>query len=107
MTAKLERLVEAGIQLVPAEGVSTHFVFLRGEFVALVERKGDGFGGIGAPGLLTGHGIAMLVWRGGKAYFVTKGHEQEAGADQVEALRSFSADLSYALGGADFSLPAP
>ena len=97
MTGKLIRLVEAGIQLVPVDGVSSHFIFERDGFVALVERKDDDFGGIGAPGLLTDDGIAMLVWRGEKAFFVVKGHEQEATAAEVGALRKFSSDLTRAL----------
>ncbi len=97
MTGKLIRLVEAGIQLLPVESVSSHFVLERDGFVALVERKGDQFGGIGAPGLLTDHGIAMLIWRGEKAFFVAKGHQREATAAQVDNLRKFSADLTRAL----------
>ena len=97
MTGQLSRLVEAGIQLLPVDGVTSHFVFERDGFVALVERKGEAFGGIGTPGLLTEHGIAMLIWRGGKAFFVAKGHEQAAADAQVEAIRKFSADLTRAL----------
>ena len=98
MTTTIERLAEAGIQLLPAVELSTHYVFERDGFVALVERKGEGFGGIGAPGLLTDHGVAMLIWRGERAFFVSKGHEREASSVEVGALRSFGADLARALG---------
>ena len=66
-------------------------------FVALVERTVDGFGGVGSAGILTGNGFAALVRRGEESYFVAKNFEQEAGPEQVEALRSFSADLRDAL----------
>jgi hypothetical protein len=97
VTEKLERLSAAGIQLLPTVEITTHYVFEREGFVALVERTADGFGGVGSAGILTGNGFAALVRRGGKAYFVAKNFEQEAGPEQVEALRSFSADLRDAL----------
>ena len=60
MTEVLERLVAAGIQLLPAVEITTHYVFERDGFVALVERTPEGFGGIGSPGLLTGTGFARV-----------------------------------------------
>ena len=65
--------------------------------MSLVERTAAGLGGIGAPGLLTERGVAMLVWRGEQAFFVVKDWEQEAVPAQVEALRRFAADLEEAL----------
>ena len=98
MTEKLERLVAAGIELVPAPGITTHFIFQRDGFAALVERRGDGFGSIGAAGLLTEQaGLAPLVWRGEDAYFVGRGFEQPATSEEAMRLRSFSQDLSGAL----------
>jgi hypothetical protein len=97
VTAKLERLAAAGIQLLPALEITTHYVFERDGFVALVERRDDGFGGIGSAGLLTGAGFAVLLERGGRAYFVAKNFELEARPEQVEALRRFSSDLREAL----------
>ena len=94
----LERLVAAGIELLPAPDVSTHFIFTRDGFVALVERRGDAFGGIGGAGLLVTQGLAPLVWRGSKAFFVARGFEQEATGEQVEKLKRFSEDLKLALG---------
>jgi len=47
--------------------------------------------------LITEAGLSMLMWRGEKAFFVAKQHEQEATAEQVEALRRFSSDLERAL----------
>lgn len=71
----------------------------RDGFVALVERKADGFGNVGAPRLLGGpSGFAALVWRGGAPWFVARGFEQPATAEQVSAIRSFATDLDYALG---------
>jgi len=98
MTEKLERLVAAGIQLLPVVEIPTHFVFERDGFVALVERKGDGFGGIGSAGRLTEKGIAPLVMRGNDAFFVAKGFEQVASAEDVDGIRRFQADLKFALG---------
>jgi hypothetical protein len=94
---KLERIAAAGIQLLPAMEITTHYVFERDGFVALVERTTDGFGGVGSPGILTGNGFAALVRRGKRSYFIAKNFEQEARPEQVEALRRFSADLKSAL----------
>ncbi len=97
---KLEKLAAAGIELIPAAQISTHFIFQRDGFVALVERRGDGFGGVGSSGLLTENGgLAPLVWRGGAAFFVGKGFEQPATAEQVTQLRAFAADLADAIEG--------
>ncbi len=97
MTDKLEKLVAAGIQLLPAVEISTHFVFERDGFVALVERRADGFGGIGSAGMLTEKGIAPLVRRGEECFFIAKGFEQRAEAAEVEKIRSFQSDLQNAL----------
>jgi hypothetical protein len=98
MTEILERLAAANIQLLPLTELPKHFVFGRDGFIALVERRGDGFGPIGSAGILLEQGYAALVHRGGKAYFVCKGFEQPAEAEQVERLRLFSSDLRVALG---------
>jgi len=94
---RLERLAAAGIQLLPAVEITTHYVFERDGCVALVERSGDGFGGVGSAGILTGKGFAALIRRGERSYFVAKNFEQEARPEQVESLRRFSADLKAAL----------
>jgi hypothetical protein len=93
---KLERLVAAGINLVPAD-LKKHFILERDGFVALVERQGDSFGHIGAAGLLTEQGMAPLVWRNEKAFFVARAFEREATAGQVALLRQFQSDLEAAL----------
>ena len=98
MIDKLEKLAAAGIQLIPASELTTHFVFERDGFVSLVERTRDNrFGSIGAPGILTDRGLAVLLWRGEEAWFVRKGLEQRASEEQVQKLRAFSKDLSEAL----------
>lgn len=97
MTEKLERLVAAGIQLLPTVEITTHYVFERDGFVALVERRAEGFGGIGSAGRLTEKGIAPLVLRGTASFFVAKGFEQPATAEEVDRIRRFQADLKYAL----------
>lgn len=97
MIEKFEKLVAAGIELVPAPEVTTHFIFRRELFAALVERRGDGFGEIGSAGLLTDRGLAPLVRRGDRSFFVLKSFEQEASASEASALRDFSRDLAQAL----------
>jgi len=97
VTEILEKLAGAGIQLLPASEITTHYVFERDGFVALVERSPNGFGGVGSAGILTGSGFAALIQRGGRSYFVAKNFEQEAPLERVEALRRFSSDLKAAL----------
>ncbi len=92
----LERLAVAGIQILPAIEIATHYVFERDGFVALVERTPDGFGGIGSAGILTGNGFAALIRRGNRSYFVAKNFEQEATLEQVASLKRFSSDLKAA-----------
>jgi hypothetical protein len=98
MTEILERLVAAGIELLPAPEVTTHFIFTRDGFVALVERRGAAFGGIGSAGLLAERGLAPLVQRGSQSFFVGRGFEQEATPEQIGKLKQFSSDLKLALG---------
>jgi hypothetical protein len=93
---RLEKLAAAGIQIIPA-GVTSHYILERDGFVAFVERKGDDFGNIGAPGLMTEKGFAALIWRGGQGFFVAHGFEQAATDEQVEKIRSFSGDLERSL----------
>lgn len=102
LIVRLEKLVAAGIRIIPAE-VTSHFILERDGFVAFVERRqgvsGDDFGNIGAPGLMTDQGYAALIWRGELAYFAGKGFEHPASTEQVEKLRAFASDLKGALGG--------
>ncbi len=97
--AILQRLVGAGIELLPTLELTTHFIFARGGFIALVERRAGGFGNVGAPGILCENGMAQLVWRGEFAYFVAKSFERVAEAEEIEALRRFGADLKKSLSG--------
>lgn len=94
--AILERLAAAGINLLPVD-LDKHFLFERDGFVALVEKRGDGFGSIGAAGLVTETGLAPLVWRGNIAAFVSKSGEQAATDEQVEILRRFQSALGEAI----------
>lgn len=93
----LRRLAAANIELLPAAELTTHFVFTRDGFISLVERKPDGFGGIGAAGLLCDQGMAQLVWRGATPWFVTRSFEREATDAEVDLLRSFATDLKNCL----------
>ncbi len=90
------RLAALGIQLLADTG--RHFLFTRDNFVVLVERTPAGFGSVGSTGVFLAGGLAYLVWREGRAFFVGKGREQPALAEEVEALRRFSADIAAALG---------
>ena len=94
---KLERLQGAGIELVPFNAMINHYLLARGGFVALVEKVPEGFGKIGAPGIMTEKGFACLIWRERQAFFVAKGFDQQATIEQIEGLRVFSADLNQAL----------
>ena len=94
---QLERLAAAGIDILPALDLPTHFVFHRGGFAARVERTAGGFGGVGSAGLLTGRGLAALVWRAGRAVFLLKDFERPASDQEVADLRSFARDLEQAL----------
>ena len=96
MTAQLESLASVGIQIVPS-GSASHILVERGGFVALVEHRNESLRNPGAPGLMTERGFAVLVWRGGQAFFVGKGFEQPASELQVAALRAFAADLEKAV----------
>lgn len=97
MTEALEKLAAANIQLLPATEITTHFVFEREGFVALVERRGESFGEIGSAGLLSEKGLAPLVWRAEAPWFIARGWEQPATQDEVERLRLFQSDLKAAL----------
>ena len=91
-----DRLARAGIQILPVE-LRKHVILERDGFVAVVEQTDSGFGSAGSAGLMTEHGLAPLVWRGGRAFFVAKGFETEATAEQIETLRRFQTDLTAAL----------
>jgi hypothetical protein len=96
VTEIFEKLVAAGIQIIPAE-ITSHFILERDGFVAFVERREDGFGNIGAAGLMTERGFGALIWRSDQAFFVGKGFEQPASPEQVELIRTFATDLANAL----------
>lgn len=103
LEAILERLAAAQFELIPV-ALSKHYVFGRGGYAALVEKTETapgtaGFGQVGAGGLVTERGLAMLVWRGPEAFFVLHEFEQRATAEQVDDLRRFQHDLRAALGG--------
>jgi hypothetical protein len=51
----------------------------------------------GSTGMMTGQGVAYLVWRDGRPYLAAKGGETPATPEQVETIRKFSQDLNDAL----------
>jgi hypothetical protein len=97
LLAKLERLAQARIELVPVPGLERYFVLARDGFASLVERTPAGFGRAGAAGRVDEGGFAALVWRAGVGYFISKQREERATEEEVERLRQFSADLEVAL----------
>jgi len=96
VSTRIESLTAAGFQIVPAD-IASHFLVERDGFVAFIERRGGDFGNIGAPGLMTERGFAALVWRTDQAFFVGKGFEQPATAEQVQKLRDFARELEQAI----------
>lgn len=88
MNTRLESLAAAGFQVVPAD-ITSHFIVERDGFVAFIERRENNFGNIGSPGCMTQRGFAALVWRGEQAFFVGKGFEQPATAEEIQRLRTF------------------
>ena len=94
---QLQKIAAAGIEILPVAEMPNHFVFTRDGMAVLVERRGDGFGGVGSPGRITERGFEPLMSGGGREAFVFKGHEDSATAEQAEAARSLMADLKSAL----------
>lgn len=93
VVSQLEKIAAARIQLLHAPPLETHFAFERGGFIILVERRGDGFGGIGAPGLLTEAGFAPLL----NGRFVAKEYQRAATPEELASMRAFLEDLKAAL----------
>jgi hypothetical protein len=93
---QLERMTAAGIQMISVED-PRHFMLERDGFLLLVQRKETGFGNIGAAGLVTEKGLAVLTWQDGEGFFVAKGLRQKASSGQVEALRRFEHDVHLAI----------
>jgi hypothetical protein len=96
VTAQLEALAAAGIRIVPSD-LTSHIIVEREGFVAFIERREKSLGNVGAPGLATDQGFAVLVWRGAQAFFIARGFEQPASGEQVQSLRAFARDLEQAM----------
>ncbi len=90
-----ERLASLNIQIA-AEGPK-HFVFVRENCVALVERAGTGYGSVGSTGMMTESGLVYLLWHGRHPVLAGKSGERPAEAAEVESIRRFSEDLKSAL----------
>jgi 5-keto 4-deoxyuronate isomerase len=98
MQEHLDRLAALGI--VPVDAIQlAHFVVVsRHPFAALLEHRDGRFVRIGTAGILSEHGLAMLLWRGEEPRFVAHGgYERVALPEEVEAMRQFSADLRSVL----------
>jgi hypothetical protein len=95
---QLEQLAELGIGLIPAAGVSSHFLFERGGYVVVVERRESGFGRVGSPGkLVEGHGFAALVRSGSGEWFVAKDGRWPASPEEAEGARQLFTQLKAIL----------
>jgi hypothetical protein len=90
-----QRLASFHIQIA-AEGPK-HFVFVRENCVALVERTDAGYGSIGSTGVMTESGLAYLIWRDRRPLLAGKSGERPAETAEVAAIRRFSDDLKTAL----------
>jgi hypothetical protein len=88
-------LGSSGIQLLSE--TPAYCIFARDNCIALVERTPSGYGSAGSTGIMTEHGLAYLVWRGGQASLAGKGFEVAATEEQVAAMCRFSEDLKAAL----------
>lgn len=97
LLARFERLAAAGISLLPTAEIPNYFVFTRDDIAVLVERRGDGFGGIGSPGRITERGFEPLIHSSGGAHFVFKAERSPATAAAIVAARFLLADLKSAL----------
>lgn len=97
LLSRLETIAAAGIRILPVPQIPGHFVFERDECVVLVERRENGFGGIGSPGLLTVNGFEALIERNGRPVFVSKAGERSPEPGQADAARRLLQDLKQAL----------
>jgi hypothetical protein len=97
MEELLARLGAAGIHLIASFEETRHFAFQREGFLAIVVLEPGCPPRVGGAGLLTEKGLAPLIWRGDRAFFVARGFEQPAAREQVAALRNFQDDLRAAL----------
>ena len=90
------RLKERDILL--AAEAREYCMFVRGNCVALAQSAGERFTSLGSSGMMTANGLSYLIWRNGEVWLAAHGGEVAADAEQVEAIRRFSADLEMALG---------
>lgn len=95
--AQLERIAALGIRILPLAEIQTHFVFERDGCAVLVERRGEGFGAAGGPGLLTDSGFAALVERDERPWFIGKTVKREATPGEAVAARRLFTDLKSVL----------
>ena len=89
----MSRLEDLNIRLM-VEGPAVS-IYVRDNCIAAV--GGTGAANQGSTGMMTGQGLAYLVWRGGQPFLAAKGSETPATPEQVETIRKFSEDLQTAL----------
>lgn len=96
--ATLQRLADLNFELLPMPEITTHYVVSRGEFVAMVARRENGsFGSSGNPGKVGERGLALFVRRDDRMVFASKGFEELATPEEIEAVQAFAAELKQAL----------
>jgi hypothetical protein len=97
LLARLEALDRHGIRLLPVPQFPAHFVFERDGCAVLVERRGEGFGGVGSPGLIGEMGFAPLVHGAAAACFQGKDWSRPASVEEAAAARRLLEDVKSAL----------
>ena len=98
LISQLERLAAAGVQMIPVPELAAYFVLEREGCVVLVERRGEGFGAVGSPGVLLEGGFAALVSRDGKDWLIGKGETRAPSGGEASAARRLYRDLREILG---------
>lgn len=85
-------LAAIGIRI--AAETDSHYLLTRDDLIVLLDRTTNTQG---STGILTGEGLAYLIWRDGQAYLKSKTAEIPATEEQVAAIRRFSQDIQSAL----------
>jgi hypothetical protein len=90
------RLHATGVDV--AAETATHHLLVRGNCLALIEKKSLS---IGSSGMMTEHGLAFLVWHDSRPVLAAKGVETDASPEQVAELQRFSRDVKSAFDAPD------
>jgi hypothetical protein len=97
LLACFQRLIDAGMDVIPSADIQNHLVVGRGEWAALIRIANGKLVGVGAAGKMSAHGFAPLISDQSGSAFVVKSYREPATDDQVLRVRSFAADLEQAI----------